>query len=179
MRLGPACPQTRSLRATHRREHSTDRSSDCVLRCHRLHIGYGGCGFHRVGHRLGFRFATGLASSFSIRTGLAGTITLPIFALPRFWSCYRSPGSFLPEVRPYALKGQLPPTFPYSVGIQLAVRRRTERCHARCYLHALLEEEMVPLRFWRPGRRQHLEIALPSLHVEELEAFPEMGSDNA
>ena len=54
-----------------------------------------------------------------------------------------------------------------------------ERCHARCDLHALLEEEMVPLRFWRPGRRQHLEIALPSLHVEELEAFPGMGSDNA
>jgi hypothetical protein len=43
----------------------------------------------------------------------------------------------------------------------------------------LLEEEMVPLHIWRPGRLQHLEISLPSLHVEELEAFPVMVSDNA
>ena len=37
---------------------------------------------HRVGHRLGFRFATGSASSFSLRTGLAGATTLHPFALP-------------------------------------------------------------------------------------------------
>jgi len=54
-----------------------------------------------------------------------------------------------------------------------------ERCHARCDLHALLEEEMVPLHIWRPGRLQHLEISLPSLQVEELEAFPVVVSDNA
>ncbi len=54
-----------------------------------------------------------------------------------------------------------------------------ERCHARCDPHALLEEEMIPLHIWRPGRLQHLEISLPSLHEEELEAFPVMGSDSA
>src|SRR5215469_18914456 len=80
---------------------------------------------HRVGHRLSFHFATGSASSFSLRTGLAGATTLPTFVLPRFWSCYRSPRSFLPEVRPFALKGQLLPTFLHCVEIQLAVRRRT------------------------------------------------------
>jgi hypothetical protein len=52
-----------------------------------------------------FRFATGSASSFSICAGLAGTTTLPTFTLSRFWSCYRSPGCFHPEVRPLALKG--------------------------------------------------------------------------
>jgi hypothetical protein len=39
---------------------------------------------HRVGHRLSFHFITGSASSFTIRTGLAGTTTLHTFALPRF-----------------------------------------------------------------------------------------------
>src|SRR6266566_5540064 len=33
-------------------------------------------------------------------------------------------------------------------------------------------------RFWRPGRLQHLQISLPSLHAEELEAFPEMVCDS-
>jgi hypothetical protein len=39
---------------------------------------------------------------------------------------------------------------------------------------------MAPLHVWRPGRAQHLEISLPTLYTEELEAFPEMvpGKDN-
>jgi len=81
--------------------------------------------FHRVGRRLGFRFAAGSASSFPIRTGLAGTAALPSFVSPRFWSCYRPLESFLSKVRPFALKGQMLPTFPCLAGIQLAVRRRT------------------------------------------------------
>ena len=60
---------------------------------------------HRVGHRLSFRLVTDSASSLSIGTGLAGSTTPPIFALPRFWSCSRSPGGFPLEVRPFALKG--------------------------------------------------------------------------
>ena len=60
---------------------------------------------HRVGHRLGFRLVTGLASSFSIGTGLAGTTTLPIFAFSRFWTCYRSLESFLSKVSPFVLEG--------------------------------------------------------------------------
>jgi hypothetical protein len=60
---------------------------------------------HRVGRRLGFRLVTDSASSLSIGTGLAGTTTLPIFVLPRFWSCYRSPRGFPLEVRPFALEG--------------------------------------------------------------------------
>ncbi len=39
---------------------------------------------HRVGHRLGFRFAAGLASSLSLCAGLAGTTTVHTFPLPRF-----------------------------------------------------------------------------------------------
>jgi hypothetical protein len=54
-----------------------------------------------------------------------------------------------------------------------------ERCHARCSLHALLEEKMVPHHMWRPGRQQHLEISLPSLQAEELEAFPVMIVESA
>jgi hypothetical protein len=98
---------------------------------------------HRVGLRLGFRFATGSASSFSIRTGLAGTTTLHPFALPRFWSCYRSPGGFPPEVRPFVLKGISLSTFSYFVGIQLAVRRRTNPYvlqFSRCWSNILTEE---------------------------------------
>jgi hypothetical protein len=78
---------------------------------------------HRVGRRLGF--VTGSASSFPICTGLADTAALPIFASPRFWSCYRSLRGFPLKVRPFALKGQLLPTFPCFTGIQLAVSRRT------------------------------------------------------
>src|SRR5712692_9010724 len=37
---------------------------------------------------------------------------------------------------------------------------------------------MVLLCFWHPGRLHHLEISLPSLQVEELEAFPVMISDS-
>jgi hypothetical protein len=80
---------------------------------------------HRVGRRLGFRFVTGSASSFPVCTGLADTAALPIFASPRFWSCYRPPRGFPLKVRPFALKGQLLPTFPCFTGIQLAVSRRT------------------------------------------------------
>ncbi len=72
-------------------------------------IGYGGWRLHHVGLRLGFRFATGSVFNFSMRTGLAGTTALPIFALPRFWSCYRPPGGFPPEVRPFVLIGFLTP----------------------------------------------------------------------
>ena len=61
---------------------------------------------HHVGHRLSFHFVTVSASSLSMGTGLAGTTTLPLFMLSRFWSCYRSPGCFYPEVRPFALKGK-------------------------------------------------------------------------
>jgi hypothetical protein len=60
---------------------------------------------HRVGRRLSLRLVTDSASSLSIGTGLAGTTTLPPFALPRFWTCYRSPGRFRPEVSPFALEG--------------------------------------------------------------------------
>src|SRR6266849_5732597 len=60
---------------------------------------------HRVGHRRGLRLVTDSASSLSIGTGLAGATTLPLFALPRFWSCYRPLGCFHPKVRPFALKG--------------------------------------------------------------------------
>jgi len=68
--------------------------------------------FHRVGRRLGFRFAASSASSFSLRTGLAGTTTLHPFVLPRFWSCYRPPRGFPLEVRPFALKGNRFQPFP-------------------------------------------------------------------
>jgi hypothetical protein len=61
--------------------------------------------FHRVGRRLGFRFATGSASSFSMRTGLAAPTTLPLFTLRRYWSCYSSLECFHAKVRPFALKG--------------------------------------------------------------------------
>ena len=124
--VGPACPQTRSLRATHHRErYYCFPPQQCIVVSpvtSRLRWAYC-CTVSDIG--LAFAFATGSALSFSICTGLAGTTTLPSFTLPRFWSCYRPPGSFLPEVRPSALKGQLLPTFPYSIGIQLAVRRRT------------------------------------------------------
>jgi hypothetical protein len=61
---------------------------------------------HRVGHRQGFRLVTDSASSLSIGTGLASTTVLPIFTLPRFWSCYCSPRGFPLKVRPFALKGK-------------------------------------------------------------------------
>lgn len=67
---------------------------------------------HRVGHRLCFHFVTDSASSLSIGTGLAGTTTLPLFALPRFWSCYCPLGCFHPKVRPLALKGTCFQPFP-------------------------------------------------------------------
>src|SRR6266568_3025274 len=67
---------------------------------------------HRVGRRLSFRLVTDSASSLSIGTGLAGTTTLPLFVLPRFWTCYRSPGCFHPEVSPFALKGNRFQPFP-------------------------------------------------------------------
>jgi hypothetical protein len=69
---------------------------------------------HRVGQRLGFRFAAGSASSFSMRAGLAGTTTLPLFTLSRFWSCSRSPKGFPSEVRPFALKGSCSQPFSTS-----------------------------------------------------------------
>src|SRR5260370_26124150 len=37
---------------------------------------------------------------------------------------------------------------------------------------------MVLLHIWRLGRQQHLYLSIPSLHVEELEAFPEMIADS-
>jgi len=67
---------------------------------------------HRVGRTLSCYFATDSASSLSIGTGLAGTTTPPIFVLPRFWSCYRSPRGFPLEVRPFALKGKCFQPFP-------------------------------------------------------------------
>jgi len=133
--LGPACPQTHSLWAAHRRERFANFSTFSVLSRSSLHTVH--CGatdyrqatvdetLHRVGRRLGFRFVTGSASSFPIGTGLADTAALPIFASLRFWSCYRSSRGFPLKVRPFALKGQLLPTFPCFTGIQLAVRRRT------------------------------------------------------
>jgi hypothetical protein len=42
--LGPACPQTRSLRATHHRKPFIVICDNCALWCHRFQIGYGGCG---------------------------------------------------------------------------------------------------------------------------------------
>ena len=44
MHLGPACPQTRSLRATHHRKPFIVICDNCALWCHRFQIGYGGCG---------------------------------------------------------------------------------------------------------------------------------------
>ena len=135
MPLGPACPQTHSLWAAHRRERFANFSTFSVLSRSSLHTVH--CGatdyrqatvdetLHRVGRRLGFRFVTGSASSFPIGTGLADTAALPIFASLRFWSCYRSSRGFPLKVRPFALKGRLLPTFPCFTGIQLAVRRRT------------------------------------------------------
>ncbi len=102
--VGPACPQTRSLRATHHRErYYCFPPQQCIVVSpvtSRLRWAYC-CTVSDIG--LAFAFATGSALSFSICTGLAGTTTLPSFTLPRFWSCYRPPGSFLPEVRPSAL----------------------------------------------------------------------------
>jgi hypothetical protein len=91
-------------------------------------------------YRLSFRFVAGSASSFSICTGLAGTTTLPIFTLPCFWSCYRPPGCFHPEVRPFALKGIWLSTFLYFVEIQLVVRRRT----AEAFPELLLDGAPLP-----------------------------------
>jgi hypothetical protein len=137
--LGPVCPQTRSLRATHHREPSANICDLSVLSQSIEATVPGGVtgsreatvdvGFHRVGRRHSFRFATGSASSFSICTGLAGATTLPLFTLSRFWSCYRSLESFLSKVRPFTLKGDLLPTFLYFVEIQLVVRRRTQMSH--------------------------------------------------
>lgn len=74
--------------------------------------GYGGSKLYRVGRRLGSRLTTDSASSLSIGTGLAGTTTLPLFTLPRFWSCYSSLGCFHLKVRPFALKGTCFQPFP-------------------------------------------------------------------
>jgi hypothetical protein len=133
--VGPACPSTHSLWAIHHRRRSVSVSATNVLSQSERAIAH--CGvtdygeatvdeaIHHVGRRLGFRFATGSTSSFSLCTGLAGATTLPLFTLPRFWLCYCPLGSFPSKVRPFALKGQLPPTFLHFVEIQLAVRRRT------------------------------------------------------
>jgi hypothetical protein len=67
---------------------------------------------HRVGHRLSLRFAADLVSNFSMRTGLAGTTTLPLFVLSRFWPGYFPLGSFLPKVRPFILKAVCSQPFP-------------------------------------------------------------------
>src|SRR5712691_4070180 len=86
---------------------------------------------HRVGHRLGFRLVTDSASSLSIGTGLAGTTTLPLFTLPRFWSCYCSPGRFCPKVRPFALKGTWnEPILPDTRGSQLPAQSGEGKCTA-------------------------------------------------
>ena len=98
---------------------------------------------HRVGRRLGFRFAAGLASSFSLDTGLAGTTTLPIFAFSRFWPCCRSPGDFPPEVRPFALEGHCSQPSPSQKEFEFAVRRRTNPytlLFSRCYVPLLTQE---------------------------------------
>jgi hypothetical protein len=110
-RLGPACPQTPSLGATHLRELCATESNSCVLRCHRLqglllsrYATVDG-GMHRVGHRFGFRLATGSVFNFTIRTGLADTTTLHTFRLLRFWPCYRPLNGFPYKVRPFVLEG--------------------------------------------------------------------------
>jgi hypothetical protein len=147
--VGPACPQTRSLRATRCRKLSTATRPCSVLQRHRLYPGYGGRGLLRVGRRLDFRLAAGSASSFSVCTGLAGTTTLPGFALPRFWPCYRSLSSFLLKVRPYALKGYLFPTFPHFVGIQFAVRRRTRACPPTASNSRIFHENVLPCPYFQ------------------------------
>ena len=144
VQVGPVCPQTRSLRATHHRErYYCFPPQQCIVVSpvtSRLRWAYR-CTVSDIG--LAFAFATGSALSFSICTGLAGTTTLPSFTLSRFWSCYRPPGSFLPEVRPFALKGQLLPTFPYSIGIQLAVRRRTRNRYPPYASHSSGKGELL------------------------------------
>ena len=104
-RTGSPCPQTPSLGATHHRKLSVSHEKSNVLWCYRLREATVEEAIHRVGRRLGLRLATDSASSLSIGTGLAGTITFPLFMFPRFWSCYRSLGCFHPRVRPFALGG--------------------------------------------------------------------------
>jgi hypothetical protein len=105
VRLGPACPQTPSLGATHLRKPSATESKSRALRCHRLRYATGDGGLHRVGRRFGSRFATGSVFNFTIRTGLADTTTLHTFRLLRFWPCYRSLYGFPCRVRPFVLEG--------------------------------------------------------------------------
>ncbi len=145
VRLGPACPQTLSLRATHLRKPSATESNSRVLRCHRLRYATVDGGLHRVRHRFGFRFATGSVFNFTIRTGLADATTLHTFRLLRFWPCYRPLKDFPFRVRPFVLEGlcfQPSPSMKVShqrldgahsqpllslKGIQQAPMRRTNR----------------------------------------------------
>jgi hypothetical protein len=147
VRLGPACPQTPSLGATHLREPYATESNSCVLRCHRLRYATVDGGMHRVGHRFGFRFATGSVFNFTIRTGLADPTTLHTFRLLRFWPCYRSLKGFPFRVRPFVLEGLRSQPFPsmkvshnwldgarshpllHNVGISHAQTRRTLFSH--------------------------------------------------
>jgi hypothetical protein len=77
VRLGPACPQTPSLGATHLRELCATESNSCVLRCHRLQglllfqVCYGGWRYAscRTSVRLSPRHRFSLQLHHTHRTG--------------------------------------------------------------------------------------------------------------